>query len=89
MADPKGLLQGAGKRIRHVTIRRGEDLEKPDLWQFVRSDIQNARQRAATGQIPETPPQSVVKALYAKKRGATKNCSRLARGIAPASLLRV
>src|SRR5213593_39329 len=29
--DPKGILQGAGNRIRHIAIKRPEDLERPEL----------------------------------------------------------
>src|SRR5713101_8971502 len=27
--DPKGILEGAGKLIRHITIKTAEDLERP------------------------------------------------------------
>src|SRR5438094_7933173 len=29
--DPKRILQGAGKLIRHITIKTAEDLERPEL----------------------------------------------------------
>ncbi|MBN9414122.1 MAG: DUF1801 domain-containing protein [Candidatus Eremiobacteraeota bacterium] len=31
MSDPKGLLQGTGKRQRHVKLKKAEDLEQPAL----------------------------------------------------------
>src|SRR6266516_4355876 len=34
--DPKGILQGAGSRIRHITIKTPEDLERPELRAYIR-----------------------------------------------------
>src|ERR1043166_3783685 len=34
--DPKGILQGAGNRIRHITIKTREDLERPELRAYIR-----------------------------------------------------
>ncbi len=34
--DPAGLLQGTGKRLRHVKIRKPEDLKKRSLHALVR-----------------------------------------------------
>jgi hypothetical protein len=31
LADPAGLLEGTGKRHRHVKIRQASDLERPEL----------------------------------------------------------
>src|SRR5215468_10369619 len=30
LADPKGILEGSGNRIRHIKIRKPEDLERPE-----------------------------------------------------------
>ncbi len=35
LADPQGLLEGAGKDLRHVKIRNLSDLEQPALRQLV------------------------------------------------------
>src|SRR5258706_5076843 len=40
--DPKGILEGAGSRIRHITIKTSADLERP----VVRAYIRRARKRA-------------------------------------------
>src|SRR5438128_9092666 len=40
--DPKGILQGAGNRIRHITIKALDDLKPPE----VRSYIRRARKKA-------------------------------------------
>src|SRR6184192_4920841 len=34
--DPKGILHGAGNRIRHITIKTPEDLERPELRAYIR-----------------------------------------------------
>src|SRR5947209_12790548 len=40
--DPKGILQGAGNRIRHITIKTPEDIKR----QEVRAYIRRARKQA-------------------------------------------
>jgi hypothetical protein len=35
LPDPDKLLQGTGKYMRHVKIKRAEDLQKPALRQLV------------------------------------------------------
>ena len=72
LPDPKGILQGSGSRIRHVTIKSSEDLKRPE----VRSYIRRARRKALAdarklGERPATKPGGVistVKAIYPKKR---------------------
>jgi hypothetical protein len=34
--DPKGILQGSGKLIRHITIKTAEDLERLELRAYIR-----------------------------------------------------
>lgn len=69
--DPKGILEGTGNRIRHIKIRKPEDLERPELRAYIR----RARKKALTearklGERPVPPAGvvSTVKAIYAKKR---------------------
>ena len=70
--DPKGILQGSGNRIRHITIRSQTDLERPEI----RAYIKRARKKALADarKLGETPPRkpdgvvSTVKAIYATKR---------------------
>ncbi len=70
--DPKRILQGAGSRIRHITIKTLEDLKRPEI----RSYIRRARKKALAdvrklGEPAPTKPASVVstvKAIYPKKR---------------------
>src|SRR5712671_6697666 len=34
--DPKGILQGAGNRIRHVTVKTAEDIKRPEIRAYIR-----------------------------------------------------
>jgi hypothetical protein len=61
-------LQGSGNWVRHITIREANDLRKPCLRRFIRIAIRNARQLAASTNVPAIPPQSIVKRIYARKR---------------------
>src|SRR5258708_29583166 len=70
--DPKGILQGAGNRIRHITIKTPEDIKRPEI----RAYISRARKKAlaAARKLGEPTPLkpirviSTVKAIYAKRR---------------------
>src|SRR5277367_565143 len=68
LADPRGILQGNGKQIRHVTIREAADLKSADLTRLLRLAIKQSKELAASSKIPEIAPQSIVKAVYAKRR---------------------
>lgn len=43
LPDPARLLEGAGKRLRHVKIRRPEDLKKRPLYALVREAARRGR----------------------------------------------
>lgn len=70
--DPLGILEGAGKQIRHIPIKTPADLARPE----VRAYIRRARKVAIAdarklGETPLKQPDGVistVKAIYAKKR---------------------
>ncbi|MBX3577140.1 MAG: DUF1801 domain-containing protein [Rhizobiaceae bacterium] len=47
LADPAGLLEGAGKRMRHVKLRPGLALDEAALDALVRSAYRDMRQRLA------------------------------------------
>ena len=72
LADPKGILEGTGNRIRHLTIKTADDLARPE----VRAYIKRARKfaLAEAKKLGDPPPKkpkgvvSTVKAIYAKKR---------------------
>ena len=70
--DPKGILLGAGNRIRHITIRTPEDITRPEIRAYIR----RARKKALADarKLGEPAPKkpkgvvSTVKAIYPKKR---------------------
>ena len=70
--DPKGILQGSGNQIRHITIKTSEDIKRPELRAYVR----RARKKALADArklgepAPEKPAGviSTVKAIYPRKR---------------------
>lgn len=45
LPDPSGLLEGSGKRHRHVKVRSVEDARAPDLAQLVGTALTAARKR--------------------------------------------
>jgi hypothetical protein len=73
LADPRGILQGNGKQVRHVTIREARDLKNAYLTGLLRAAVQNARELGIANKIPTIAPQSVVKAIYAKRRRPGKD----------------
>ena len=70
--DPKGILQGSGNQIRHITIKTPEDIKRPELRAYMR----RARKKAFADACklgeptPEKPAVviSTVKAIYKNKR---------------------
>ena len=72
LADPKGILQGNGNRIRHISIKSDSDLARPEIRAYIRRAKKNALAEAR--KLGEPTPKkpagviSTVKAIYAKKR---------------------
>ena len=70
--DPLGILEGAGKRIRHITVKTPADIARPEIRSYVRRARKLASDDAR--KLGETAPKklkgvvSTVKAIYAKKR---------------------
>ena len=74
LADPDGILEGAGRQIRHIKVRTPADLARPEIRSYVRRALKTARDDAH--KLGETPAQvdgvvSTVKAIYPKKRRPT------------------
>jgi hypothetical protein len=43
LKDPDGVLVGDGKIIRHIKVRRAEDLKNPYLRRFIRAALKHAK----------------------------------------------
>ena len=69
--DPEGILEGAGKQIRHIKIRTPSDLARPEIRAYVRrarqAAIEDARKLGETASKIDGVV-STVKAIYPKKR---------------------
>jgi hypothetical protein len=68
LPDPHKLLEGTGKRTRHVTLRNLSDVKDRRLGPLLRVAIQNGHILALSANVPVIPPQSIVKAIYARRR---------------------
>lgn len=44
LSDPKGLLEGTGKRLRHVKVREISQVDLPSLRQLVQLSLAERRQ---------------------------------------------
>lgn len=60
--DPEGVLVGEGKIIRHIKVRRPEDLKNPHLQKFIRAALKNAkliaREKELAGRSSKPTPRS-------------------------------
>ena len=45
LKDPMGLLEGAGKYMRHVKLRPGDDIDAPALARLIESAYDDMKQR--------------------------------------------
>ena len=72
LADPLGILKGAGKQVRHITIKTLADLARPEIRAYVRRArklaFDEARKLGETVLWDFDGVVSTVKAVYAKKR---------------------
>lgn len=70
--DPKGILQGAGNRIRHITVKTPEDIKRPEIRAYIRRARKKALSDARKLGDPKSKKPdrviSTVKGIYAKKR---------------------
>ena len=70
--DPLVILKGAGKRIRHITIKSPADLARPEIRSYIRRARKLAAAEARKLGVTEAKNLkgvvSTVKAIYAKKR---------------------
>lgn len=76
LPDPKGILEGQGSRIRHISIKSPDDLKRPELRSYIRRARKKALADSRKLREPNAPKPagvvSTVKAIYAKKRRPAK-----------------
>lgn len=68
LADPNGVLQGSGKRIRHVRIESAEDLASPYVRDFIRRAAAQVDAAVPSSPADDGAPRSIVKSVSDKKR---------------------
>ncbi len=78
LGDPQGVLKGAGKLIRHLTIKTQDDLARPEVRSFLKRALKLAREdehKLGESRLTQSFRQpkadwvvSTVKAVYKKKR---------------------
>ena len=70
--DPANILEGMGKQTRHISIKAPEDLQQPEIQQYLRRAInQSADDARKLGETAPPKPNkivSTVKAIYKRKR---------------------
>ncbi len=64
MPDPKGLLKGKGKVVRHIVLASAADLDLPAIQDL----MAKALRRAETGIDPNAPGRLVIRSVSAKQR---------------------
>src|SRR6185503_4661853 len=73
--DPLGILKGAGKQIRHISLKTVADLERPEIRSYIRrarrlaiADARKLGEPTLAALQKDGNVVSVVKAVYPKKR---------------------
>jgi hypothetical protein len=60
--DPDGVLVGEGKIIRHIKVRRPEDLKNPNLRKFIRAALRHAKAIAREKELAGRSAKPVARA---------------------------
>jgi hypothetical protein len=68
LEDPQKMLQGTGQWVRHIRIRDPAEVKNPILRAFVKSAIARADRPDAAVNKPAIMGQSIVRAIYPRKR---------------------
>ena len=79
--DPHHILQGAGKTVRHITIKTPADLAKPHIREYLR----RAREHSPSNIPPPKGIVSVVKAIYPTRRRPITETNQTSRAQPPNS----
>ncbi|MCX6629398.1 MAG: DUF1801 domain-containing protein [Candidatus Solibacter sp.] len=64
LPDPKQLLKGSGKVVRHIVLASAADLDQPAIQHL----ISKALQRAEVGIDPAAPGRLVIRSISARQR---------------------
>ena len=64
LADPHGLLNGSGSRVRHIRLETPATLDRPEVLALIGEALLNAKKPIDPGQ----PRRMVIKSVSAKQR---------------------
>jgi hypothetical protein len=64
LPDPKHLLKGSGKVVRHIVLASAADLDQPAIQDL----MAKALRRAEAGMDPSAPGRLVIRSISAKQR---------------------
>ena len=70
--NPRRLLQGSGRWIRHIRIAEPRSLEQPYVRAFVQAAVARAKRPDPHAAQPDRQNRSVVRAIYPKRRRPKK-----------------
>ena len=76
LSDPDGVLVGEGKIIRHIKVRRPEDLKNRHLRKFIRLALKHAKAIAKERELAGRAPKSA--AAVSPKSKSRKPVARVA-----------
>lgn len=82
LPDPKGKLEGSGKRMRHVKLRTRADVSDPALAALIRAQVAllRAERAAPHGKARPKPRPKAPKKKAATRPKARKRAARLTKG---------
>jgi hypothetical protein len=67
LEDAKGVLQGAGKAMRHIRLKEPSDVDRPEI----RALLRQARKRAGPSRLPQRTAGAVVTRVKGKSMFTT------------------
>jgi hypothetical protein len=44
LPDPEDLLEGTGKKLRHITVKNRAEVEQPALWDILQASLEERKQ---------------------------------------------
>jgi hypothetical protein len=68
LADPAGMLEGDGKRMRHVKLRPGKDLDAAALGELIEAAYRDIKERLGLARGTKAPKQAKSGAARSRKK---------------------
>jgi hypothetical protein len=68
LPDPTGLLEGSGKRMRHVKLRPGDELDAEALRDLIEAAYEDIQQRVESATISDKAAATIKKSTPKKRK---------------------